>query len=247
MAEKRESELKQELVAKSEELMKQRDEAIAKKAALEEELEKARNEPNRLGRQAEAIAKAANGFEAELKTAQRKIKHADAELEKQTKKISESERLKVNLIEKLEFHRQTLVQRENDCAVIRKQLEMERATHRDASTQKMELGLSSKMADADLRHKNDQINFLRKEYDSLKRQYKKKRGIADQVKAVIPQLEDQTISQEHVMRSYKEEGENVKKKLNAQKDEVDMAVATLLQQETVERAQADVSIHVCTH
>lgn len=244
MAEQRESEQKQELVQKSDELTKLRNDSSEKREILKEDLEKARNEPNRLGRQAEAIEKAANAFESDLDAVKRKIKRSDGELEKQSKKISESERLKVNLMEKLEFHRQTLVQRENDCAVIRKQLERERATHHDLVTQKVELGLKSKESDQDLRHCNEQINFTRKDYDSLKRQYKKKRGIADQVKAVIPQLEDQMVSQEHVMRSYKEEGESVKKRLNVQKDEVDLAVATLLQQENVEKSQADVSTNL---
>ena len=233
-------------MAKSEELTKARNDSIEKKKSLMEDLEKARSEPDRLGRQAEAIGKAANGFDAELRSVQKKIKLADVELDKQTKKITESERLKVNLMEKLEFHRQTLVQRENDCAVIRKQLESERALHDDLVTRKVELGLRSKECDQDLRHKNDQVTFVRKEYESLKRQYKKKRGIADQVKAVIPQLEDQTISQQHVIRSYKEEAEGIRKRLNAQKDEVDLAVAHLLQQETVEKEQAGVrSVCVC--
>mmetsp|Transcript_15813 Transcript_15813/g.23794 ORF Transcript_15813/g.23794 Transcript_15813/m.23794 type:complete len:931 (-) Transcript_15813:142-2934(-) len=238
--EEREVNHKKSLLEKVKELEKQKEQLAEEKASLLSDLEKARTEPDRLSRQAESIEKAANVFEAELKNTQRKIKQSDNELEKQAKKIKESERLKLNLIEKLEFHRQTLVQRENDCAVIRKQLENEKATHHDLVTTKFDLGLKSKEADSDLRHKNDQINFIRKEYDSLKRQYKKKRGIADQVRAIIPQLEEQTVNQEHVMRSYKEESDACKKKISSQKDEVDIAVAQLLQQENIEKNQAEI-------
>jgi chromosome segregation ATPase len=207
-------------------------------------LDKARAEPDRLARQAEAIEKAASGFDHELKSIQRKIKQTDTELEKQSKKIKESERLKENLIEKLEYHRQTLSQRENDCAVIRKQLETEKALNHDLITVKVELGIKVKEVDSGLRHKNDHVTYIRKEYDALKRQYKKKRSIADQVRAIIPQLEEQTVTQEHVMRSYKDECDAIKKGISSNQEEVDVAVVQLLQQENVEKEQAEVRLTI---
>lgn len=203
-------------------------------------LEKARSEPDRLTRQAESIEKAANGFENELKNILRKIKHADLDLEKQTKKIKESEKLKENLIEKLEFHKQTLLQRENDCNIIKKQLETEKILNNEILMSKIEYNIKTKEIESELRHKNDEISYLKKEYELLKRQYKKKRGIVDQVKSIIPQLEEQTLTQEHMMRSYKEECDQIKKRIQLQQEEVDLGVAQLLQQESHEKVHSEV-------
>lgn len=227
-----------ELLSLKESLTKEREELLV-------QLEKARAEPDRLTRQAESIEKAANGFENELKVILRKIKFNDNELEKQTRKIKESEKLRENLIEKLEYHKQTLLQRENDCSIIRKQLEAEKLANHELLTQKVEFNLKVKEIDSDIRHKNDEINMVKKEYELLKRQYKKKRGIVDQTKAIIPQLEEQTLTQEHVMRSYREECESIKKKISAQQDEVELGIGQLLQQENAEKQHNEVNICDC--
>jgi hypothetical protein len=224
------------------ELYKLKEIQINERNELLLQLEKARAEPDRLTRQAESIEKAAIGFENELKIILRKIKYNDFELEKQQKKIKESEKLKENLIEKLEFHKQTLYQRENDCQIIRKQLENEKNLNHENITKKVEYNLKVKEIDSEVRHKNDEINLMRKEYELLKRQYKKKRGIVDQIKAIIPQLEEQTLTQEHVIRSYKEESETIKKRITGQQDEVELGIAQLLQQESYEKSHSEVSL-----
>ncbi len=149
------------------------------------------------------------------------------------------------MIEKLDYHKQTLYQRENDCNVIRKQLETEKETHHNLLTLKVEFNLKTKEIDSDLRHRNEESNYIRKEYELLKRQYKKKRGIIDQVKAIIPQLEEQTLTQEHMMRAYREECEAVKKRISGQQEEVDIGIAQLLQQETHEKSHGEVIISFC--
>lgn len=224
------------------ELLKLKESLTKEKEELLIQLEKARAEPDRLTRQAESIEKAANGFENEFKVILRKIKITDADLEKQTKKIQESEKLKENLTEKLEFHKQTLLQRENDCSIIRKQLETEKLTNHELLTQKVEYNLKVKEIDSDIRHKNDEINMVKKEYELLKRQYKKKRGIVDQTKAIIPQLEEQKLTQEHVMRSYREECEAIKKKISTQQEEVELGIGQLLQQENSEKLHNEVVV-----
>lgn len=214
------------------------------RALLVEEVDKKRTEPNRLIRQAESIEKAALAMDQELSAISRKIKRTDEELEKQNKRMHESEKLRVNLNEKLEFHRQTLMQRENDAGLIRKQLENEKARNHDLVTVKVELNLLVKELEGELRHKTDRINFLKKDYDSLKRVYKKKRGGTDQVKAIIPQLEEQTADQSFVMRSFRDEEAQIKKKINVHKDEVDNQLAVLVHSEGVEKSTKEVSL-VC--
>jgi hypothetical protein len=96
--------------------------------------------------------------------------------------------------------------------------------------------------DSEVRHKGDEIAMMKKEYELLKRQYKKKRGIVDQIKAIIPQLEEQTLTQEHVMRSYKEESEEIKRKIGNQQEEVELGIAQLLAQENHEKAHSEVTL-----
>jgi hypothetical protein len=231
----REVEQKESLEVKLEEMKQLRDNQLNDGANLHEEVEKKRTEPDRLIRQAEAIEKAATAMDEELRAILRKIKRSDEDIDKQNKKMKESEKLRLNLNEKLEFHRQTLMQRENDAGLIRKQLENEKARNHDLMTVKVELTLLAKELDGDLRHKTDRINFLKKDYDSLKRVYKKKRGGTDQVKAIIPQLEEQTADQSFVMRSFKDEETQIKKKINTHKDEVDSQLNVLLHSEAGEK------------
>lgn len=235
-AHERELAQKQTLDSKLAEMTALKEKELEDKAFLVEEVEKKRTEPDRLIRQAESIDKAAVAMDEELRAINRKIKRTEDDLEKQNKKMHESEKLRVNLNEKLEFHRQTLMQRENDASLIRKQLETEKARNHDLMTEKVELNLRIKEIEGDLRHKNDRINFLKKDYDAQKRIYKKKRSGTDQVKAIIPQLEEQTADQSHVMRSYKDEETQIKKKINSHKDEVDAQVAVLLHSEGTEKA-----------
>ena len=240
VAHTRELEQKASLDQKIEEMNALRENESNDRAMLTEEVDKKRTEPDRLIRQAESIEKAASAMDQELAAISRKIRRIDEDLDKQNKKMHESEKLRLNLNEKLEFHRQTLMQRENDAGLIRKQLENEKARNHDLVTVKVELNLMVKELEGDLRHKTDRINFLKKDYDSLKRVYKKKRGGTDQVKAIIPQLEEQTADQTFVMRSFKDEEAQIKKKINGHKDEVDSQLAVLINSQGVEKATKEV-------
>jgi chromosome segregation ATPase len=203
-------------------------------ASITEELERARIEPDRLDRNCESIEKAAAMMDGELKTIQRKIKHCEAECEKQQKKTREAEKLQTNLAEKIDFHRQTLQQREHDVSVVKVQLEREKAALHDILTQKVELNMKIKECDATARHKTEEISYLKKDYDNLKRTYKKKRAIVDSIKQILPTLNDQLVDQEHLLRSFNEEGTKLDKQLQAYKNEMDIAVAHVLEQEGIE-------------
>ena len=235
---------KNKLIERMNELLKLKELQMKERSELLIQLDKARAEPDRLTRQAESIDKAAMAFENELKIIQKKIKFNENEINKKFSKINESKKLKENLLEKLEYHQQTLLQRENDVNIIRKQLEQEKGLNHEILLKKVEYNLKVKEMDSDIRHKNDEINLMKKEYELLKRQYKKKRGIVDQIKAIIPQLEEQTLTQEHMMRSYKEECEGIKKRISNQQEEVELGIAQLLQQENYEKAHSEVSFHI---
>lgn len=209
-------------------------------ASISEDLEKARIEPDRLERNCDAIEKAAAVMDGELKSIKRKIKQCEVEYEKQQKKTQEAEKLQINLAEKIDFHRQTLQQREHDVSVVRVQAEKEKAKYHDLLTQKVELNMKIKEYDALVRHKTEETNYLKKDYDNLKRIYKKKRVIVDAVKQILPMLNDQLVDQEHLLRSYTEERERLEKKLQHFKSDMDIAVAQVLEQEGVEESKKKV-------
>lgn len=196
--------------------------------------------PGRLARQIESIEKAVASMEADHQRLQRRIRALDQELEKQARRKIEAEKLRKGLMEKLELNRQTIEQREQDVAIVRINLENEKVKSQQLIACKLELTLKKRESESTARHKSDQLSFARKEYDALKRQLKKKRGIADGARQVIPNLEIQLQDQEVVHRSYVEENERQQKALDALKEELDVHVLQCLQQENVEHDRGEV-------
>ena len=152
-------------------------------------------------RQIEAIDKAIASMTSDLKAVQRKIKNFDLDLEKQAKRKVEAEKLKRNLMDKLELNRQTIEQREQDVAIVRTSLDTLKAHYHDLATTKVDVSARKKEVDCELRHRIDQMNFTKKEYDMFRRQLKKKRGILDSVKQVIPVLEGNQQDQELILKT----------------------------------------------
>jgi len=101
----------------------------------------------------------------------------------------------------------------------------------------------------------DQLSLLKKDYDTLKRQLKKKREIADGVKQVLPTLEmnlkvlittasnnhntNTTLikDQEMLKETYKTDKNTKTKELNKLKEEVDAMIANFLQSENIEHSR----------
>lgn len=122
-----------------------------------EQLTIAEAEPQRVSRQTEAIDKANESMEVELRGLQRKIKGFEQDIEKQAKRKTEAEKLRKSLLEKLEQNRQTIEQREQDVAVVKTNLESMKALHHDLVTRKVELNVRRKECDSELRHRMDQL------------------------------------------------------------------------------------------
>lgn len=199
-----------------------------------ESLGVAESEPTRIGRQAEAIDKAIITMESELKGHIRKVKYFDGELEKQAKRKAEAEKLRRNLLEKLELNRQTIAQREQDVAIVRANLDQLKARCHDLVTMKLELQLRRKESDSELRHRIDQMSLTKKEYDIHRRQLKKKLGILDSVRQVLPLLELQLSDQQLLLRTCQEELEDKKREIAKLKEEIEVHLAHFLANEALE-------------
>lgn len=222
------------LSARSIELEKFRNDSQESLRTKIETLKTAEIEPRRILRQVESIKTALNGMENESRGLLRKLKLIDQETEHHNKRKTEAEKLKKNLMEKMELNSQTIEKREQDVAVVRSNLDSAKAKHHDLITKRMELSIKKKDIENSVHHKTDQFNFSKKDYDHMKRQYKKKRLIADSVKQIIPILEEQLNESEINLKAYKDECEKNVKLILKMRDDIDNNLAQFLQQEGFE-------------
>ena len=160
----------------------------------------ASSEPTRLSRQVEAIQRAVVSMESENRALARRLKSFEQDIEAQSNRRKEAEKLRKSLTEKLELNRQTIEKREQDVATVRANLETAKAKGHDLITTKVELNVRKREAESSARHRNDQLNLSNKEYDNLKRQLKKKRANTDAIRQLIPILTEQLKDQEMYLK-----------------------------------------------
>jgi hypothetical protein len=118
-------------------------------------------------------------------------------------------------------------------------MELERTKHHDVCTTKMELELSKREIESALQHEIDTYAALKKEYEGMKRQLRKKRAASDLLKAITPNLETQLQDQQLILRTYKEESDRTDNEIAAVKEEVDVLIVRILQQEGVEKDERE--------
>jgi chromosome segregation ATPase len=209
-------------------------------AQIKTKLEKCSLEPGRLSRQADATEKAVHLMEDQLRQVKKKIVSIDAELEGVRTQRENSEKIKVTILEKNEVHKMTIDKREEEVGIISKNLENEKALMHDNITKKVELNLLKKEADAEFRHKNDSLSFLKKDYDSAKRLYKKKRTFCDGIRQLIPTLEAQLLDETHNIKMYNGERDETRRRNEKLKDEIDITIAHFMEQEGIEQSKKEV-------
>lgn len=212
-------------------------EKIKKEELLEQKvtaLHSQQEEPHRLGRQVTSFEGALDEMEKELQKIQRKIKHLDEQAEEQAKRRAAVKHYQTQVLEKLELNRQTLEERQIDVNAVLSRLEIAKAQGHDITTRKVEMNLKKREADDNVHHVNDQLNNSKKDYESLKRTLKKNRTQCDSSKALLPGLEEILREQQMFLGALQNEQKTKRKQLDDLKDEVDLHVAKLLQQEGVE-------------
>lgn len=225
-----------EAVAELEAIKKEKESTLESKVSL---LEICSNDPKRISRQTEAVDKAVQGLQNELRALQRKDNAFYLEVEKQSKRRTETEKLRKALLEKLAVKRQTIAQRDQDVAIVRANLETVKSKNHDLVTTKVELNVRRKESESNVRHKADELSNAKKEYDNIKRLLKKKRVIANSVKQLLPTLESQLRDEEMLLETYQGDRDKKAKELQKQKDEVDAMVAHFLQQSGLESVKKE--------
>lgn len=240
----KENETKKTLLDRLAELEKEKNLKDADLSMLKSKLQKTSLEPGRISRQADATQKAVEAMTEQLNGVNRKIAFADAELQKCAAKRESTEKLKLSILEKNEIHRLTIEKREKDVASLLSNLENEKALLHDNITNKMELNLKKKEVDAEYRHTLDALNFLKKDYDNAKRIYKKKRSYADSIRSILPTLGEQLVDEQHNISLYQGDRDDIRRRNEKLKEEIDIALAMFLDQEGIEKSKKEVYIYL---
>ena len=199
-----------------------------------EHLSSVSEEPKRIQRQIDAISKAVEALTNELRMIERNIAAVLSDKEKQAKKSAESLALQKTLMEKLTLHRTTIEEREQDVAVLNSNLDSVKAKNQDLLSEKADMTLKKKDCDTTYRHTVDEMSSAKKEYDSAKRELKKKQVICNSVRQLIPTLEAQLKDAEALLETYRAEKEVMAKELSRTKEDKDVLMANFFQQEGLE-------------
>ena len=197
-------------------------------------------QPQRLARQTDAISNAVKNLESELQSLQKIISKRNTEIEKQAKRKAEAAKLKSHLEEQLELHRQTLEKREQDVSILRAKLENEKSKNHDLVTRKMELNLKKRECESNLRYRSDQLAIAKKEYEGLKRLYKKKVSITDAAKVILPDLEMQLSDVDALVALTRKQIEQSSREAQDLKDELEVSMQRLLTQGDIEKEKREV-------
>lgn len=241
----RESTHKKNIQASFEELESLKQQKGASIQSKSESLVISQSEPSRLLKWAETIEKASAGIDIDLSKLGQKVKACDIDIEKEADRRAEAEKLRIGLLEKLDLNRHTIEKREVDVAVVKKNLENAKAQHHDLVTSKVELNLQRREGESSLRHRTDQSALLRKGYEVLKRQIKKKVGIANGVKQVLVPLASQLYDQELILKTYDNDLEEKKNQITAARSDVNFNMMQFLQMDGIEKEKRIVRILNC--
>lgn len=205
----------------------------------------AQAEPGRFQRQIGSIETAVETMQKDLANLAKRTEICDKDLEKQAAKRVEQEKVRLNILEKLELNRQTLEDREKDVHAVHINLEKCKSQSQDLLARKLELTAKKREAESSLRHTKDALALAQKDRESLIRGEKKKRIVLDLVRENKPGLESQLKDQEMQRKRMQEERISKKREIEKLKDEVDMNVARLLAQEGVEESRKKVTLLTC--
>lgn len=204
----------------------------------------AQAEPGRFQRQIGSIESAVETMQKDLQNLAKRTEICDKDLEKQSSKRGEQEKVRLNILEKLELNRQTLEDREKDVNAVQINLEKAKSLSQDLLAKKLELSAKRREAESTLRHTKDTLTLAQKDHEASLRAEKKKRIVLDLVRENIPGLESQLKDQEMARKRIQEEKITKKKEIERLKDDVDMNVARLLAQEGIEETKKKVSIYL---
>jgi len=109
------------------------------------------------------------------------------------------------------------------------------AVHHDLITEKVALNIKRREAESAVRYRDDQLNFVQREYEGHKRLYKKKVSIVDLLRQGIPDLEVQLQDAEIAVKQFTRESEARSKRIGELKDTQEEAVSKFLEQGGIEK------------
>lgn len=200
-----------------------------------ERLIEAQAEPHRVRKQAESVHRAAEQLVQDIADLKGKIEHNELTLEKQRVKKAEAEENKAALERKIAASNATHERRKNEVGALQRLIESEKDKQHELITKKVELEITKRAKDEDLRRALEELSGSKKEYDAKKRIVRKKRYVADGVRELIPTLQSQLIDHQHVLRVITEENKQMAAAIEEAKKEVDVSMARFTKQESLDK------------
>ena len=162
---------KQALLAKCEVLDGDKRSCILRLQDAKELLQKTIIEPERIRKQAECVQKAIEKLKHEMWSIIEKNKNHHDESKRRETKQKEADKVRQNLLHKLELHRDTITHRQRDVDAVKKNVEIEKARTHQLAEARVKLEMDRKAMGDRIRHETDGISMIRKELDMLRRRY----------------------------------------------------------------------------
>lgn len=206
-----------------------------------ETLKSDENEPLRVARQVESFEKALHNLNNDHSALVSQLQQLGKDIENRKIGLSESEKVRQSLNEKLEVNRKTMHQREQEVHSVSSNYAAARTRVHDLNTRKYEINARRRDIENDLRHSTDDYNFSKKDYENMKRQLRKKRSIVNTCNEMLPTLEERKLDYVNVLGNLRDTIERNKKSLVDIKDDIEKQVALIVLNENVENERKTVS------
>lgn len=230
---------KDALVSRLQELHEQTEELLEKRQQQRQYLGKIKADPERIGKQADVVAQAAENLEQEVADLERRLGECDGILGDQAEKKASMQEMGREMTRKLDLHRSTIEQRERDVDSVRKTLDEQKSRHQDLLARRVQVELSLKDERFALKEALVRQNAIKKDYEAHKRVLKKRMAQLDNVRATLPQLEANCSDLCATRTSFQSDNRAMAKKVAQLKQEVDIFVANFLRQEHIEQEKRE--------
>ena len=233
--------IKNNLIIRLKELKQLNDEKYELLNSKKENLKSNELEPIRIERQMDSITKALVSLDNEKLILMNKLNSLENDLIGQTNSQIDANKFKQTLTEKLELNHKIIEQRNDEISSMLMNLNQLKSNSHELIIKKVEINTKRKEIEINLRHIIDKYNFLKKEYENMKRILKKKRLMIDSIKEVLPKLNEQLNDQTVIGNNQKEENERLNKLIIVLKETIDINMEQFLQNEGIEGSKKKVS------
>jgi len=192
-----------------------------------------------LKRNCHVLGQAVETLKSQVHNMFNKVNRREAEIAGQKQKQREADDIERNLTHKLELHRETMEQRQQQVDSIATTLDMRKTYYHTLTATRLELEMTSKQMDGDVRHHNARAVLERKHFEIEKRALLRKKQIATSTKDIVDNLKTKLEESRNILTSYRAETDERAKMVNQMKNSVDLGIVRVLKRENVQKKLRD--------